>query len=184
MVDVCVATECVSIEGGTPGCSAIQVVNAFLDEAKRNGDGVSLIKLQKLVYYAHGWHLAIFNCPFIDEGIEAGKYGPVVKSLYNEFQEFGMRAITTSGVIHKFVHGNLVSQEPTITPGHDKYMLVNKVWKVYGRYSSIQLANETHAGGTPWREIFDHFKGIIPPNINIPDEWIRSHFGTKMDERF
>ena len=56
------------------------------------------LKLQKLIYYAHGWHLAIRNAPLIDEVIEAWEYGPVVPNVYHEFKKFGNRPIPTGTV--------------------------------------------------------------------------------------
>jgi len=44
------------------------------------------MKLQKLVYYAHGWHLALNNEPLIDEQVECWQYGPVISSLFHEFK--------------------------------------------------------------------------------------------------
>jgi uncharacterized phage-associated protein len=42
---------------------------------------VSPLKLQKLVYYAQAWSLALDEEPIFDESIEAWKNGPVVRSL-------------------------------------------------------------------------------------------------------
>jgi len=42
---------------------------------------VSPLKLQKLVYYAQAWSLALNNEPIFEESIEAWKNGPVVRNL-------------------------------------------------------------------------------------------------------
>lgn len=160
--------------------SAIQVGNALIDEAKRNDERISPMKLQKLAYYAHGWHLAIVNDPLIDEGVEAWKYGPVVKSLYHEFKDLRKGEIDRRGMTFQFVDHRFVSDEPTFGPDDDAYPLVEQIWKVYGKYTAVQLSNATHAEGTPWREVFDRFKRDIPPNVKIPDEIIREHFKQRL----
>lgn len=42
---------------------------------------VSPLKLQKLVYYAQAWSLALDGEPIFEESIEAWKNGPVVRNL-------------------------------------------------------------------------------------------------------
>ena len=41
------------------------------------GDIISNLKLQKLLYYVQGFHLAIENEPLFMEDIQAWQYGPV-----------------------------------------------------------------------------------------------------------
>jgi uncharacterized phage-associated protein len=53
------------------------------DEA---GDSLSNLKLQKLVYYAQGFHLALTEKPLFDEAIEAWEHGPVVPGLYHKLK--------------------------------------------------------------------------------------------------
>lgn len=51
--------------------------------------------MQKLLYVAHGWHLALYDAPLIaDEYLEAWQYGPAYASVYYEFRDFGRLPIT------------------------------------------------------------------------------------------
>src|SRR5947209_3400405 len=70
------------------------IANYFLDLAEAEAKSLTPMKLQKLVYYAHGWHLALTGRPLLDEEIQAWSFGPVIRSLYNEFREFGAEPIT------------------------------------------------------------------------------------------
>ena len=70
------------------GYSAKAPANYFIGKYGRFK--ISPLKLQKLVYISHGWHLAIFDRELVDdEYAEAWQYGPVFPSLYHEFTEFG-----------------------------------------------------------------------------------------------
>ena len=48
-------------------------------------EGLTHMRLQKLLYYAQGWHLAAFGRPLFVGRIEAWKHGPVVKEVYPRF---------------------------------------------------------------------------------------------------
>src|SRR3569833_3739547 len=65
------------------------VANYILDIADERGVAVSPMKLLKLVYFSHGWHLAVTGKPLLNEQVEAWKFGPVVSELYHEFKAFG-----------------------------------------------------------------------------------------------
>src|SRR5437870_3577302 len=71
------------------------IANYFLDLAKLANQELNPMKIQKLVYYAHGWNLALDGQPLIDEAVEAWTYGPVIPSLYHEFKKYGGGPITS-----------------------------------------------------------------------------------------
>jgi len=79
----------------TPLYRSMAVANWFIDHVRN----LTPLKLQKLIYYAHGWHLALRDQPLIDELIEAWEYGPVVPNVYHEFKEFGNQPITRRGTV-------------------------------------------------------------------------------------
>jgi uncharacterized phage-associated protein len=72
------------------------VANHFLDLAQDSRGTLSPMKIQKLVYFSHGWHLSINNGrALIDEAVQAWTYGPVIPSLYHEFKKYGNGPITS-----------------------------------------------------------------------------------------
>ncbi len=149
------------------------VANYFLGLAEREGESLDPMKLQKLVYFAHGWHLAVTGEPLIDDIVEAWQYGPVIPTIYHEFKEFGRGAITRrarrvviSGSKIRFVF-------PELDPSVDTELL-DRVWDAYGGTSGVQLSNLTHAAGTPWDKIWTANHGR--KNADIPDELIKEYF--------
>lgn len=71
-----------------PTYHAKAVANFFL----KRGHPTQM-KLHKLLYYAHGWHLGFTGEPLLDEAIEAWAYGPVVPSIYQELKMLGSAPI-------------------------------------------------------------------------------------------
>ena len=144
-----------------PPYSPGTVANEFLERAVRDGGpSVTPMQLQKLVYIAHGWHLATASRPLIDEPIEAWKYGPVVPSLFHEFKRFGGAEITKLAYEPVEVESDpsaerefaeIVVDTPFI-PDENRHAgeLLDWVWKKYGRMSGWELSMLTHAPKSPW----------------------------------
>lgn len=165
------------------------VANFFLELAEAEGKKLSPMKLQKLVYYAHGWHFGLVGEPLLDEEVQAWSFGPVIRSLYNEFRSFGADEITGRAMRLSHQPGNRLSfsfHHPSLTDsdaGDRDFVkkLLNRVWEVYGGYSAVQLSNMTHATGTPWDKVSQKYGGHIPKYATIPDEWIRDYFRKQVE---
>lgn len=157
--------------------SAKAVANEFLHLAKDEGCKVTPMQLLKLVYFAHGWYLALANDSLIDERVQAWKYGPVIPSVYHEFKLFGNEPITSFATEWETVatRGKIgfKRDEPRI-PECDKVPrdLIRRVWEVYKKYTAIQLSRMTHEPGTPWAET----KNREVKGTTIDDERIKDYF--------
>jgi uncharacterized phage-associated protein len=123
----------------------------------------SQLKLQKLVYYSEGWHLAYFEHPLIDEDFEAWVHGPVVRSLWDHykgrgdyFTNFRLKPEHAER-IRNYFHQLFCSEQ---------LELINDVLKEYGDKSAYHLESLSHAE-TPWREarngrpLSEHSEAII-----------------------
>jgi uncharacterized phage-associated protein len=166
---------------------AVAVANHFLEQAKAEGQTLNPMKVQKLVYFAHGWHLAIYDRPLLLERVEAWKYGPVVRELYHELKEFGSGPITKPITVLRFdrkPESRIGASVRIVVPFMDAEgdpdsaaaatAVVDRVLKVYGRYSAVQLSNATHVEGSPWDITWKQCKG--ERNTVIDDELIKADF--------
>jgi len=104
---------------------------------KESGDLISNLKIQKLVYYAQAFHLAVTGKPLFDDKIVAWEHGPVVETLYHVYKHYGDSAV-----------------EPTKEyeiPEFDKKtrQLLDEVYRVLGQYSAWKLREMTH-NESPW----------------------------------
>lgn len=155
------------------------VANYFLDLAAEEKTNLTPMQLQKLVYFAHGWNLALYNEPLIVDPVQAWKFGPVVPTLYHEFKSFGAGAIPGKATEFDFAEGRLV--EPSISEDDSKGShLLKQIWKAYGGLSGPQLSNLTHLPETPWSTVWDRSGGAM--QTVIPNEEIRDYFTAQAEK--
>jgi len=163
------------------------IANEFIKIARENHKRLSPLKLQKLVYFAHGWYLALTGKPLINEPVEAWKFGPVIPSLYHALKKYAYQSVnecmtdddfwepSTGGVCHELS----VDDGPDQQENELAKRIVRRVWDVYGGFSATQLSNLTHDDGTPWSMTPDKDKrrnAIIDPEI------IRGYFKAQADK--
>ena len=147
---------------------AASIANELLDLSDQAGRKLTQIEIQKLVYFAHGWNLALTGKPLIGEFIEAWRYGPVVRTLYDAFRKFGSDPITEKAFSWRVAaNGKFQCETPAIqsdSPPDDFYAreLVNKIWRKYGSLSAFKLVEITHLPDSPWRQAFEQNKHYIP----------------------
>jgi uncharacterized phage-associated protein len=141
-----------------------QVANYLIELSEENRFLIDHMKLQKLAYIAHGWHLAITGRPLFENRIEAWKYGPIIPDLYWSFKRFGHTPITKQSIvdagIQHAVDCNLEDEQSR--------QIVKRVWEQYKKFSGLNLSTMTHADGTPWQR--------TPLDGMIDDELIKSHY--------
>lgn len=113
------------------------VADYILLVARGAGEPITNLKLQKLVYYAQAWSLALRDEPLFPEKIKAWVHGPVVPQLYHRFKDFGAGPI------------NLKPDLPAIDA--DEQDLLDDVLEVYLGFSSWDLERLTH-DEEPWQE--------------------------------
>jgi uncharacterized phage-associated protein len=140
------------------------ISNSFLTLADADSAYIFPMQLQKLIYLAHGWSLALRGKPLISEDVEAWKYGPVVPVVYHEFKEFRASAITRPARIG--------GTPETIDP--EAQELIRAVWDRYKSFSGIQLSAMTHESGYAW-DTATKAQGLncVIPDALIYDEFIR-----------
>ena len=147
--------------------SARKVANFLLDRAEEQGEGLSPMKVIKLVYIAHGFMLANRDTGLIAEPVEAWEYGPVIADLYHSLKRYGNDPIP-------------IRLEELIASDDfngDERAVMEKVFDHYGDFTGGELSSLTHQEGTPWDEIWKKFG----KNAIIPDKMTHDHYRGKMN---
>ena len=151
------------------------IANYMLERAEQEGRPISNMKLQKLVYIAYGWALAVLDRKLFEEPIQAWQHGPVVPSLYHEFKHFRQRDIAGRAMEYDFDTADVTI--PNVDETDERLQTVlDRVWDTYKPYSAVSLRNMTHRPGTPWSETYEQGR----QDITIPDSLIKPHFESKI----
>lgn len=154
--------------------SPASIANAFLSRSFENKAEITPMKIQKLIYIAHGYSLAVRDEPLIDELFEAWKFGPVLESLYQECKKYGYSAITN--YLHDY--GNTaIDKTPAPIPNDiEVNNIIDFVWKTYGCVHPKELSNWTHEKDGPWDKVINSNNGIIYRNEGIDNNIIKEYF--------
>lgn len=143
-----------------------RVADYFLSFCHEHGDNLTNLKLQKLIYYAQAWHLAIFSTALFDEGIEAWIHGPVIPSVYHRFKRYQWNSISEEIIIPEL--------------GDEIRELLDEVLEVYGGFQAFQLEEITHRED-PWIVARN---GLSPDEIShnrIDINLMRSYYFKRLD---
>lgn len=123
--------------------TSIDVAKLFLSWANQEGDLITNLKMQKLLYYAQAWHLVHFNKPLFNDSIKAWSFGPVVLESYHSFK--------------KFKHSPIRYEENgKETKVFDKNQLefLQECYGVFVKFSAHQLVNIVH-NEAPWKDVYE-----------------------------
>lgn len=151
-----------------------EIANRFIKLADENEQKLTHMQLQKLVYIAHGWNLAINASPLTHDDPEAWDYGPVYRSLYEALRSYRKAPVTA---LIRDLDWQFFPEEPDGSSlgdlSQNEEAVLNRVYETYGSFQAFRLSALTHQQGTPWDRVYNGGSGA---NGTIGAELIRGHF--------
>jgi len=160
------------------------VANYFLELAKKDGVPLSHLKLQKLIYFAHGWYLAYYGEPLVENGVQAWQHGPVSPDVYEAFKWFGAKPIDRPAT-QKIAADNDEGYTRVVVappPPSDQQVRqhIERAYRSYRRYSAAKLSAATHIPGSPWAQTTEGLptRGI---RLQMNDEVIKGYFNRALE---
>lgn len=103
-----------------------------------SGDGITNLKLQKLLYYVQGFYIALEGRVLFDDEIEAWTHGPVVREMYQAYQMYGYDSIDR---VHGRVGDRLTDRQREV---------IADVWLVFRSYTAKTLEQLVQSED-PWQ---------------------------------
>ena len=146
--------------------SCFNVAGYFIRFANKTGSFLNNLKLQKLVYYAQAWHLALHDTPLFPEDFQAWVHGPVIPELYQEYKHFGWKPI-------------LKDAHPELPENVQNFL--DEVAQEYFACDAYELEQMTHAED-PWNLARGD---MLPEKLSdtvIKQEWMKEYYKSRVEE--
>lgn len=147
----------------------LAIANYFLQQHPP----IEHMKLQKIVYCAHGWWLVTQRTapPLVSERPQVWKFGPVFPSLYQSLKIFGSAPIEAPKS-----RAPLLDPDSIDVTDETAHRLLEWVWSRYGHLSSFALSEMTHKPGTAWYIAASESDFNVPQGYDIPDRFVFQEF--------
>lgn len=144
-----------------PSLTALDVANYLIAIVDHDsGDNITNLKLQKLLYYVQGFHVAMYDGqPLFRESLFAWKHGPVVRQVYFRYNS-KWHPIELDSKVYADEYAPEVRE------------VLDAVYSTYGQFSATKLENMTHEE-PPWLE--------TPTNNVITLELLMDYFLTLVE---
>lgn len=131
-----------------------------------NQDTMTHKKLEKLIYLAYSYTLAILNQKLFDDKFYAYVHGPIVKQIYNKYQDYGLSEIGKINIKPKF--------------DADTEDVLEQVWQVYGKYDGIELESIVRQT-MPWQKARQGISNLDGRGCKISQKDIADYFSSKIE---
>lgn len=131
---------------------------------------VTPLKLQKLLYYVQGYSLALTGKSAFEEEIEARECGPIIESVYREYEKYNYMLIPYEEIPEEEVTNETIR-------GIVRLVLLDK-----NCYCGEKLAHDVK-NEAPYRDSYKVSENGECLNIKIPKSKIRDYFAVGFQKR-
>ena len=147
--------------------SCFDIADYFIGLANETGSFISNLKLQKLVYYAQAWHLALHDAPLFEEDFQAWIHGPVIPVLFEQYQSFSWRPI---------------QKEVTVDLPDTVEAFLEEVVDEYFGCDAYDLMRMVRAE-MPWKKARNGISHDEPSENTISKEWMKEYYLARAQEQ-
>lgn len=162
--------EAIERQAQTVSCES--VANHFLECARQEGRALTALQVTYLLYLAHGWHLAYFDRPLLNELVWAGRQGIQLLGFDGALRKHG-----TAGIREAFRSGpRPCDYEFSPALSQEAMALLNQVWVNYARFSGQDLLWMCTRPGSPWAKAWNG-----QTERSVPDAAIQAHFAAQLE---
>ena len=143
--------------------------NYFLKIVDRDsGSTITPLKLQKILYYAQGYYLALYNKSLFKEDFQAWAHGPANPGIYNKYKDVGYDAIDEP------------DPKEVIKFDSETSNFLSDIWNTFGIYDGKYLEELTHKE-EPWIKAREGYEPGEKCNVVIKKEDMQAFFKKKLN---
>lgn len=142
------------------------IADYLIGECRDRGELLTNLKLQKLLFYADAWNLALRDEPLFAEEFKAWVHGPVLLSQYHRFKDYRWQPISEA------------IEKPKIDPAVSSFL--DEIIDVFGCESAVALELMTHRE-LPWLEARGDIPATEPSTATISKETTKRFYRSMSD---
>lgn len=125
------------------------VCNNILKRGFEDERDITPMKLQKLMYFVACEYVKRTGKELFSEDFGVWQYGPVLRTVYDEFKSFGKKPIAQYA---KDASGKSFAIDESTAPNLKES--IDYIWSKYRDYSGTSLSQITHQDGSGWSRAF------------------------------
>lgn len=110
---------------------------------KRDNSELTILRLQKLLYFAQLWSYLEYDRPLFNAELQAWMHGPVVASVSKKYSPGSNCPIDTDPV--ELDYSKFTSEELALLFDVDQF---------YKTMSTYSLVSISHGKGSPWKQVY------------------------------
>lgn len=145
-----------------------QAADFLLSESREQGEILTNLKLQKLLYYAQAWFLALEDRALFSEDFQAWAHGPVLPSQYRRFREFAWRPLTVE------VAAPQIADEAV-------RLHLESIIEEFGTETAVALERMTHRE-SPWIDARNGLPNGAASDARISKESMKKYYRDLTDK--
>jgi uncharacterized phage-associated protein len=150
------------------------IANFFIERSVDKSRPVTVMTLLKVLYFAHGWHLAKTGQPLVAQPFEAWKHGPVNRVVYEQMKGQGSKPVTSKLTSFDVEHGDFVETSYNLNPEMKTFL--GDIFDSYSQYHPFTLSDLTHVSGSPWDIVWSQAEHKAVPGMVISNALIKKWF--------
>jgi uncharacterized phage-associated protein len=148
------------------------VCNYIILKTKNAGEGLSVLKLQKLLYYSQAWHLAFYDERLFEGKFQAWVHGPVSREIYDRFS-------STKSLYSEVMLKDVPEDFDLNCVPEDKQSHIDDILEVYAKYRGSQLEELTHRE-EPWLEARKGYRSSERCETEISEDTMRRYYAKRI----
>ena len=158
---------------------ARKICNYLISRYGEPASDLTNARMNKLLYYIHGWSLTRRPHGLVRNHFFAWKFGPIIRPVYDAFKSYGDNRITSLADHLDYATGQ-IKTIPYDDIAPDDAELISRVFEGYAQYTTGQLIEMSHQSGGPWDVVYSAWLKDSRLSTRIPNELIRGYFLQKM----
>jgi uncharacterized phage-associated protein len=132
------------------------------------GDPVTNLKLQRLLYYAQAWHLALRGRRLFKDDFQAWANGPIQPNVYAAYHRFSFAPI------------GFVPEKPMLPKALEEFL--KDVLRAYGHLSAFDLESLS-CSELPWSQARSGLAPDAPSHRIIDTALMQSFYRSRLNEQ-